>query len=417
MADDVTRDLVVALQSISYSGSSSATLLSSPIDIFIDSTDPNIWLPADVCDAFERVFGLTVDEETGLYLVNETHRNMLLDSNAEVSFRLSDVKSGGDTVTIVLPFAAFDLTAENPLVGNTSHYFPLKRANSSAQYTLGRTFLQEAYLSVDYERKVFNVSACVWNQGAQENIVTITSKDSDSAGTSDDASSSGNSGLSAGAIAGIVVACVVVGIAIVTLIVLLRRRKKITAQFAVAARIPEPDESILKGPVFNSPSRHGSTPDDSVPFSADDVSATRSRSTAEYSRPGSGIVGESVAGAPTAELDGRDTLVRPDTELDGNEIQRPLPRIAENPSGVYELPDNSVVSDTGDRGRKSKPNQVPSAVGSLPSRDEMKGGNDSPPSPLVSTLGTNWEPGRDSVAGSELVSPDTPASRHGGRPF
>jgi hypothetical protein len=144
MADDVTRDLVVALQSISYSGSTSTTLLSNPIDIYIDSTDPNLWLPAEACDAFEKAFGLTLDSQTGLYLVNETHRNRLLDSNAQVSFRLSDVKSGGDTVTIVLPYAAFDLTAENPLVENTSHYFPLKRANSSSQYTLGRTFLQEA---------------------------------------------------------------------------------------------------------------------------------------------------------------------------------------------------------------------------------------------------------------------------------
>lgn len=144
MAEDITRDLVVALQSISYSGSSSAALLSSSIDIMIDSTDPNLWLPADVCDAFEEAFGLTFDDETGLYLVNETHRNRLLDSNAQVSFRLSDVKSGGDTVTIILPYAAFDLTAEYPLVEKTSHYFPLKRANSSAQYTLGRTFLQEA---------------------------------------------------------------------------------------------------------------------------------------------------------------------------------------------------------------------------------------------------------------------------------
>lgn len=144
MADDITRDLVVALQSISYSGSSSATLLSSPVDILIDSTDPNIWLPEDACDAFEDAFGLTPDPKTGLYLVNETYHNTLLDSRAEVSFRLSDVESGGDTVTIVLPYAAFDLTAEYPLVDNSSHYFPLKRANSSAQYTLGRTFLQEA---------------------------------------------------------------------------------------------------------------------------------------------------------------------------------------------------------------------------------------------------------------------------------
>ena len=145
MADDVTRDLVVALQSISYSGSSSATLLSKSIDIMIDSTDPYLWLPSDVCTAFEQAFGLTLDSASGLYLVNDTHRDALLNSNAKVSFRISDVKSGGDTVTIVLPYAAFDLTAGNPLVtGNSSHYFPLKRANSSTQYTLGRTFLQEA---------------------------------------------------------------------------------------------------------------------------------------------------------------------------------------------------------------------------------------------------------------------------------
>ena len=147
MAEDVTRDLVVALQSISYSGSSSETLLSEPIDIFVDSTDPNIWLPEDVCDAFERAFGLTLDEKSGLYLVNETHRNTLLNSDARVSFRLSDVRQGGDTVTITLPYPAFDLTAENPLVEDKSRYFPLKRAKDSTQYTLGRVFLQEAWVA------------------------------------------------------------------------------------------------------------------------------------------------------------------------------------------------------------------------------------------------------------------------------
>jgi hypothetical protein len=144
MADDVTRDLVVSLQSISYSGSSSMTLLSESIDIFIDSTDPNIWLPGDACDSFEKAFGLTQDANTGLYLVNETQHNTLLNSDAEVTFRLSDVSKGGDTAVITLPYAAFDLTAEYPLVENSSQYFPLKRASNSTQYTLGRTFLQEA---------------------------------------------------------------------------------------------------------------------------------------------------------------------------------------------------------------------------------------------------------------------------------
>lgn len=144
MADDVTRDLVVVLQSISYSGSTSAVLLSDPIPIFIDSTDPNLWLPDTVCDAFEDTFGLTIDDTTGLYLVNDTQHTLLLNSDAQVTFRLSDVNEGGEAVTIVLPYSAFDLTAKYPLVNDTSHYFPLKRAANSTQYTLGRVFLQEA---------------------------------------------------------------------------------------------------------------------------------------------------------------------------------------------------------------------------------------------------------------------------------
>ncbi|KAK4239380.1 acid protease [Achaetomium macrosporum] len=403
MADDITRDLVVALQSIGYSGSISATLLSDPIDIMIDSTDPNLWLPADVCDAFEEAFGLTLDSESGLYLVNETHRNTLLDSSAQVSFRLSDVKSGGDTVTIFLPYAAFDLTAGNPLVKNATHYFPLKRANSSAQYTLGRTFLQEAYLSVDYERKAFNVSACEWNQGATESIFTITPKDSNSGESGDgSSSSSGHSGLSAGAIAGIVVACVVVALIVGTVLILRYRRKWLSKGFAIAAKDPPPDESVLKGPVFNSPSaRHDSTPDSSVPFSAADVSATRSRSTVGHARPASsGLRDSSIANCSTPELDGHDTLVRPDTELDGNEIQGPLPRVAENPGGLYELPGSEPVADGNHHNNRSKAevNRVSSPAPLSPSSPSADARKHSPPSPLTATTDRNPAAfGRDSL--------------------
>lgn len=146
MAEDITRDLVVTLQSISYSGSTSRTLLQDPIDnVYLDSTDANLWLPDTAVRAFEEAFGLVLDEDSGLYLVNDTHREKLLDSDARVSFRLSDVKGGGgDTVTITLPFAAFDLMAETPLVKSATHYFPLRQAENSSQYTLGRVFFQEA---------------------------------------------------------------------------------------------------------------------------------------------------------------------------------------------------------------------------------------------------------------------------------
>ncbi|KAK4860998.1 hypothetical protein LT330_004729 [Penicillium expansum] len=255
MADDVTRDLVVALQAITYSGENTESLLSSPINIYIDSTDPNIWLPDTAVDAFESAFGLTLDSTTGLYLVNSSHQSVLLETNAQVSFRLSDVLDGGDTATITLPYNAFNLQAEYPLVENSSYYFPLKRAANESQYTLGRTFLQEAYLSADYERRVFNVSQCTWNEGAEESIVTIlassatttseSTKSPTSSSSSDSDTSSSGSSLSTGAIVGIVIGAV----AAITLIALgvfffLRRRKQDPGN--------EPEQSILQFPASQS---------------------------------------------------------------------------------------------------------------------------------------------------------------------
>jgi hypothetical protein len=164
--------------------------------------------------------------------------------------------------------------------------------------------------------------------------------------------------------------------------------------------------SVLQGPVFNSESGYGShsTPDSQAP-----ILHANSRSTAEYTRNGSTVAGSTPArsvttgehdpvGGSTVELDGRDTLVRPNTELDGREIHP----IAENP-GVYELP-GTEVADGGLTGEGQRVNPSPSAVGSSPSNDGRQ--SHSPPSPFTST----WDGDRPV---SEMVSPTTP--RHHSR--
>jgi FlaG/FlaF family flagellin (archaellin) len=212
LADDIGRDLVVAVQSISFTGHSQAVLLSDPIYAFIDSTDPNIWLPAAACAKFEEAFGISLDNATGLYLVNDTQHAALLAEDAEVTIRIGDGLTGGASVAITMPYSAFALTATYPMVENSSYYFPLKQATDQSQYTLGRVFLQEAYLTVDYERGNFSVSQCIWDIEAKQDIATIhslaNSDDSSDSGDTTDASSPGtpdNSGPSTGAIAGIVV--------------------------------------------------------------------------------------------------------------------------------------------------------------------------------------------------------------------
>jgi hypothetical protein len=144
LAGDINRDIVVAIQSITFSGTTQTSLLSSPVFAFIESTDANIWLPASAVEAFEKAFGLLTDKSTGLYLINTTHYTSLLAENPQVGFTLSNSLSGGQTVNVVLPFSAFALSAEYPYTPNSTYYFPLKTAANSTQYTLGRTFLQEA---------------------------------------------------------------------------------------------------------------------------------------------------------------------------------------------------------------------------------------------------------------------------------
>lgn len=149
-APDVSRDLVVGLQSItSTAGNGSRhSLLPNPIWTFIDSTLPFIYLPLESCQAFENAFGLTYNDTARLYIVDDSLHQSLTTSNPNITFQLGNSLTGGPTVDIVLPYASFDLLASPPrVVGNATKYFPLKRAANDTQYTLGRTFLQEAYVS------------------------------------------------------------------------------------------------------------------------------------------------------------------------------------------------------------------------------------------------------------------------------
>lgn len=105
--------------------------------------------------------------------MNSTQYSSLAAANPSVAFRLASSTTGGSTVDINLPFNAFGLKAAYPFVPNSTYYFPLKRAANETQYTLGRAFLQEAYLTVDYDRGNFSVSQCTWQQSARPEVVSI----------------------------------------------------------------------------------------------------------------------------------------------------------------------------------------------------------------------------------------------------
>ena len=151
ISKNANRDLVVVLESVSLSDSAGSvkTLHSVPFEVFIDSTIPQLWLPEEVCSKFEDAFGLSWNSTVGGYLINDTHHESLRQENANVIFHLGNDESGETTINITLPYSAFDLELSLPFVSTKQYYFPLHRAAKGTQYVLGRTFLQEAYVSYD----------------------------------------------------------------------------------------------------------------------------------------------------------------------------------------------------------------------------------------------------------------------------
>lgn len=170
---DTSRDLIVPIQSI-RSDAASYPLLSTVIYAYIDSLVPHIWLPLEVCQAFEQAFELTYNEPAELYFVNDTLHDKLTSQNPNVTFTLGPALAGGSTVDIVMHYGSFDLMAEYPIVNKSTRYFPLKQAQNDSQYTLGRAFLQDAYVIADYDRSNFSVSQAVFPNGSNtQQIVAI----------------------------------------------------------------------------------------------------------------------------------------------------------------------------------------------------------------------------------------------------
>ncbi|CAO1606428.1 hypothetical protein XANCAGTX0491_009927 [Xanthoria calcicola] len=174
LASDVARDLVVGIKSITstYNNGSVSSLLPSPTLAFIDSTVPYLYLPEDACKAFESELGLVYNKKNNLYFVDDPLHQTLTNINPKFTFRLANDKSSDPSVDIILPYASFDLVLKPPLRSNATSYFPLRRGNDS-QITLGRAFLQEAYIITDYDHQNFTVAQTRFGDTARPNIVPI----------------------------------------------------------------------------------------------------------------------------------------------------------------------------------------------------------------------------------------------------
>jgi hypothetical protein len=334
---DQSLDLTVGVQSITTNTSAGETKLQDGlISMLIDSSIADIYLPLTACQAFEKAFGLTWNSTAGMYLVNDNLHSKLTAANPSVTFSLTTPITGGPGFSVTLPYASFDLRASPPLVETASRYFPLKRAANETQYILGRTFLQEAYLIVDYERASFSVNANIWNATAVSDIVTILPLEAQQ--------SPGTPALGGGAIAGIVIGVLVfvaiVATAVLRHVVRQRRQQAADAEKSSESGLAETKTELPAGDV-PTPENAESAKSPNPPMS-ELGSALRS----ELGSPESQVRSELASEAATrSELGSPESHVRSELATEGtarSELASPIQLSELLSNEVYEMPGSDV---------------------------------------------------------------------------
>ncbi|KAF2140925.1 uncharacterized protein K452DRAFT_288326 [Aplosporella prunicola CBS 121167] len=300
---DISRQLLLVVQEVSTSVSDNP-LMSTPDYWFIESIVSSMWFPLDVCEAFEAAFGITWDEEYSLYLIsNETKHSQLIKENAEITFKLSASKTG-PSFNLHLPYTSLALNASAPIYPNATRYFPLKRADNDTQYTLGRAFLQHAYVVVDYDRGNFSVAqARLPDISEKQTIVPIYAPVDEKAtntttpNTDNTDKDNGSSGLSTGAIVGIVIGAIA-ALAILLALLFLLRRRRARARAAAAAASQDYQKAELDANPAGQPGFQPPQPLQSTPSGELDAAAN-----SKHEMPGSKEDGDVAAKWRAVELE------------------------------------------------------------------------------------------------------------------
>jgi cbb3-type cytochrome oxidase subunit 3 len=238
-----SQRLTVGLQAIVATNTLGGVIALLPTGIYtiIDSTVPEIWLPVASCTIFETAFGLLFDSSSERYYLNESTHTQLQNLSPTITFSLGANSSNGDVVQIAFPYAAFDLEASWPIYSSPVRYFPLRRAMNDSQYTLGRAFLQEAYLTVDWERSNFSLSQATAQPPPSSNIVAILPPPP----------SNPQHKLRTGAMVGIIVAVVVVVMILGSIgyVFWVMKRKKKRAEMEAMIATSGPKEEVNEMPI------------------------------------------------------------------------------------------------------------------------------------------------------------------------
>ncbi|KAI1382998.1 acid protease [Hypoxylon trugodes] len=165
--------------------SGNSSINSGGIQVSVDGCSPYLSLPKSTCDAIASELPVTYNKDLGLYFWNtdDTKYTQIVNSASVLEF----VFLGGSNtknVTISVPFRHLNLTLTAPLVEKATQYFPCY-AGPSKSYTLGRAFLQDAFVGANWGTKSWWLAQAPGPNVPAPSVVELQNEDSIKASTND----------------------------------------------------------------------------------------------------------------------------------------------------------------------------------------------------------------------------------------
>ena len=121
--------------------------ITTSIPVAMNPGAPYMYLPNSTCEAMVKDLPVTYNASLGLYFWNtqDPAYVKIITSPTYMSFSTSNL-------TIKVPFQLLNLTLDAPLVSKPTPYFPCQPPNNATDYSLGRAFLQAAFIGVNWAR-------------------------------------------------------------------------------------------------------------------------------------------------------------------------------------------------------------------------------------------------------------------------
>jgi LPXTG-motif cell wall-anchored protein len=146
-------------------------------NLMIDPQVPYMYLPSAVCQSMVQGLPVNYDDELGLYIwdAKDSSYETIVNSPLYLDFQFEAM--GTSNNSIKLPMKLFDLMLESPIKAQNTPYFPCRHTVDKSKYTLGRAFLQGAFIGMNWDEGKFWMGQAPGPSSGSSVITTIQKSD------------------------------------------------------------------------------------------------------------------------------------------------------------------------------------------------------------------------------------------------